>query len=128
MKPFDLNRAKAGDPVVDENGAPARIICFDRKGGNECPIVALVQFESKREAVVVFDEDGLRSGLENNGRLFMAPVRREGWVNVYERQYGNDDPANVSARTGVQIWKTRELADKFADGGRIDCVKIPWEE
>lgn len=29
---FDLERAKAGDPVVSEGGHPVRIIVFDLKG------------------------------------------------------------------------------------------------
>lgn len=41
MKAFDLERAKAGDPVVCRDGSPARIICFDRLH-DRCNIVALI--------------------------------------------------------------------------------------
>ena len=41
MKPFDLEKAKAGEPIITRNGLPARIICFDRKA-SVYPIVALV--------------------------------------------------------------------------------------
>ena len=39
MKPFDLERAKAGDPVMMKNGQPVRIICFD--ANNIYPIIGL---------------------------------------------------------------------------------------
>lgn len=41
MKPFDLEAAKRGEPVVTRDGRPVRIICFD--ANSDAPIVALVQ-------------------------------------------------------------------------------------
>lgn len=41
MKAFDLEKAKAGEPVVCRDGSPARIICFDRLH-DRYNIVALV--------------------------------------------------------------------------------------
>ena len=40
VKPFDLQKAKAGKPVCTRDGRKARIICFDAKG--TFPIIALV--------------------------------------------------------------------------------------
>lgn len=62
MKAFDLERAKAGEPVVCRGGMPARIICFDRNRPLY-KIVALVTVyygeEGKfGESVEVFCEDG----------------------------------------------------------------------
>jgi hypothetical protein len=42
MSKFDLERAKAGDPVRTTCGREARIICFDRLAPNGHHIVALV--------------------------------------------------------------------------------------
>lgn len=44
MKPFNLELAKQGHPVITRNGKKARIICFDRKGE---PIVALIEVDTK---------------------------------------------------------------------------------
>lgn len=43
MKPFNLELAKQGHPVITRKGKKARIICFDRNG--DAPIVALVETE-----------------------------------------------------------------------------------
>ena len=41
MKPFNLEKAKAGNPVCTIRGEPVRIVCFDRKCKNY-PILALI--------------------------------------------------------------------------------------
>ena len=48
MKPFNLELAKQGHPVVTRKGQPVRIICFDRKGVQ--PIVALIEVDTKTYA------------------------------------------------------------------------------
>ena len=63
MKPFDLERAKAGDPVVCRAGWPARIICFDRLC-DRYNIVALITtyWQAKEkfvESVEVYRNDGV---------------------------------------------------------------------
>ena len=40
LKPFDIQKAREGNPVCTRDGRKARIICFDKKG--DFPIVALV--------------------------------------------------------------------------------------
>lgn len=49
MKPFDLERAKAGEPVVTRDGKDVRILCFDMNN-NPFSIIALVNH-------VEFEED-----------------------------------------------------------------------
>lgn len=36
FKPFDLEAAKAGAPVMTRAGRPARILAFDLKADDEC--------------------------------------------------------------------------------------------
>jgi hypothetical protein len=45
MSKFDLERAKAGDPVRTTCGKEARIICFDRLAPEDAHIIALVKLE-----------------------------------------------------------------------------------
>jgi hypothetical protein len=47
-------------------------------------------------------------------RLTLRNVRRrhEGWVNAYPET----------------AWETRERADANAKPGRIDCIRVEWEE
>ena len=62
MRTFNLELAKAGEPVVTSNGKPVRIICFDHltkeHGG---PIIGLVLGKSKvHEMIVQYNLDGIQ--------------------------------------------------------------------
>lgn len=89
--PFDVEKAKAGAPVVTRDGRPARIICFDAK--SKFPIVALVM-ENNKERVLSFSKKG-RFYLDTEWKydLFMATVKREGWVNLYKSENDKFDAA-----------------------------------
>ena len=117
MKPFDLEAAKAGAPVVTRDGKKARIICSDLNNG-EYDLIALVAHYSGREEIVSTKKDGRR--LPNSERstydLFMASVKKEGWLNIYPKNCSSD------------IHPTRELADLSAQQSRVACVKVEWEE
>lgn len=77
--PFDLERAKAGDPVITRDGREARILCFDRINTNkDYPIVFLVPSRDQE------DEEIHTCGLNGRGSvhteydsyndLFMKPL------------------------------------------------------
>ena len=119
MKPFDLAKAKAGAPVITRNGCTARIICFDRADDDGYSLVALLQLDKGIERVTTYTDQGRYCKEPGNDYdLFMAPVKREGWVNIYP----NDS-------TGVAIHPSRSLADKSdVHKVRIDCIHIEWEE
>lgn len=53
LTPFDLAKAKAGAKLRTKDGYDARIVCYDRYGGNY-PIVALVKKEINKEEVCHF--------------------------------------------------------------------------
>lgn len=57
MKGFNLEAAKAGKPVCTRDGRRVRILCFDRKGYPESPIMGLVD-EGDRETFVSWRPDG----------------------------------------------------------------------
>lgn len=71
MKPFDLEKAKAGAEVCTRDGRKVRIICTDAKGNY--PIVALVSsFNDKRETEERYDEKGVTTyGTENDDNALM---------------------------------------------------------
>lgn len=58
MKPFNLEKAKAGKPVVDFYGDPVRILCFDLKN-DETPIVAIRINMFGEEEVRLYSNEGL---------------------------------------------------------------------
>lgn len=119
LKPFDLEKAKAGKPVCTRDGRKARIICFDRVG--DFPIVALTDDRDyKEEGVNLYDING--KGSNECFDLMMLPEKKEGWVNVY---YDNDASSHRGCRF---IYDTKERAVKEAGSSYITTVKINWEE
>ena len=124
MKPFDLEKAKTGAPVQTRDGRKARIICFDRK--EVCfPLVALVtDLESGLEDLETYRADGgyTIAGVVTKSDLVMAPVKKEGWLNVY--------PSNVTSPVGVcsHIYPSQAAADEEAGKHRKACLHVKWEE
>lgn len=121
LKPFDLEKAKAGAKVITRVGEPVRIICWDRVNENY-PIVALVERENDtREDVHSFTVRGtfFDNDSEHDFDLFMAPTVVERWVNVYkDGQYKTGD-----------FYRSEEEAKK--NRCCLDCVatvKLTWEE
>ena len=109
MKPFDLEAAKAGAPLVTRDGQPAKFI-------------AHVAEAHPSQRLVVLIDGGVYTKFESGGYsnspahvspndLFMAPVKRTVWANVYgsgkavwyETEEGADDGA-LDKRLGGRAW------------------------
>ena len=113
MKPFDLEAAKAGAPIVTRDGRPAKFIAHVAEAHPSQRLLVLIdgtvhtKFESGKYAASpahVSDND-----------LFMAPVKRTVWINLYEY--------------GAATWfSTKEIADGGAlsdrHGGRAWPIEI----
>ena len=125
MKPFDIELAKAGYPVCTRDGRAVRILCYD-KICNNYPIVTLID-KGEYEEYHPFTIDGKfhSSMRESDNDLFMAPVKKEGWVNVFI------NASYFGSKTAGTIYPTKEEALKNIDTKSphyIDTVKIEWEE
>lgn len=122
MKPFNLEAVKAGRPVCTRDGRKVRIICFDAKGDK--PIIALVEM-GVAETPNNYPIDGKAiSTKETPCDLMMLPEKKEGWINIYER----DCPY-----TDGEIFDTRKQAeDCYKDSSqtsqKVAIIKIEWEE
>lgn len=125
MKNFDINLARQGHPVCTRDGRKARIACFDFKGLNNRNILALIENEDDIEDVVAFKSDGSFNIYPTDYDLMMAPVKHEGWVNVYRNNSGK-------IYTGEVVHESEERAklirNKPLNGDYITTVKIKWEE
>lgn len=138
LKPFDLEAAKAGKPVCTRDGRKARIIYFDYKGdSNAYPILALISTANSRgvpsEIIAKYTEDGRYAkynNVENNEDLMILPEKKEGWVNIYNRNRPRTSSENCYIMTGVSVFETKEGAISYIDKDKeyIDTVKIEWEE
>ena len=128
LKEFNLEAAKAGKPVCTRDGRKARIICFDAKCNK--PIVALI-YDCNKETVLQYLENG-RFFVDQIDKydLMMLPQKKEGWVNIYNRNRPRTSSENCYIMTGVSVFETKEGAISYIDKDKeyIDTVKIEWEE
>lgn len=123
LKPFDLEAAKNGAPVCTRSGCDVRIVCFDvRDVRGDHPVLALIdsgdiELEANYGADGKYRHDKCRHQFD----LFMAPTKREGWVNIYK---------TLSSKVAV-IHETEDQAidNRTGDAATyIDTVKVEWEE
>lgn len=110
--PLDLTK-----PVQTRCGWPARILCTDLKapgvGVGEPLIVAAVTDEDGDETVWSYHSDGRhRRGHEDPLDLVQAPVRTEGWLNLYS----------------INASPTRDIADDTALPFREGVIRITYED
>ena len=123
MKEFNLTEylKNPSQKVVTRDGRAVRIICTDFK--SQKPIIALIKEDEDEENAFNFKENGrwhLPENEESLKDLFFAPIKREGWVNIYsEQEYRHP---------GENIFKTKEEAIKYKDINYIATIKIEWEE
>lgn len=90
LKPFDLTAALAGAPVVTRDGRKVlQIAHFPSVKYYQLFVLAEAEF-----SVNALTENGeIREGHQHSLDLFMAPVKRTVWVNMYRSNqafYGND--------------------------------------
>lgn len=128
LKEFNLEAAKAGKPVCTRDGRKARIICFDTINKGNYPIIALLE-DKGYEAVFYYNKDG-KCNVGTERDLMMLPEKKEGWINIYNRNTISTSKENCYIMTGVSVFKTKESAISYKDKDKeyIDTIKIEWEE
>jgi hypothetical protein len=127
MKPFNLEEAKAGKPVVTGDKSKARIVCWDFKSTEDrYPLVVLVEDGRGYEDMLLYSKDGNFEFDEKNPQydLFMAPAKKTGWINIYPARI----TSNLSDREARAIFNSKEEADRLAGDYRISTIQIEWEE
>lgn len=101
LRPFNLEEAKAGKPVVTRDGRKVRLFCFDLVG-DDAVAGAVTIGEGKEDATSWTLEGRYISRLEEHARdLLMAPVEKTVWVNVY-RNKNEDRSCDVSITGGYE--------------------------
>ena len=122
MKPFDLEAAKAGAPVIQRCGRPARIVDFALQN-EDYPLAVIYADEYGDEHVTEFSVEGkyYDHSSEDYRDLMMAPVKKEAWVNI------NRSRNPIGAAAGG-VYGSREEADRNAARARIACIHVDWEE
>lgn len=113
LKPFDLEKARLGNPVCTRDGRNARIICFDSTLENYPLVVLVGDYPYSYTAEGKFNKDS-----ESSSDLMMLSEKKEGWVNVYKG--GLLDTKSYPTK--------KEAFDKAGPEGYVDTVKINWSE
>ena len=123
MKEFNLERALAGDPVVTRKNVPVTEVIKVSTITEPYNVLAVIN-----GAAVFVNEKGVFSeGDADVWDLFMAPVKKQEWANIYK--------SDISPATKYIIGMTYE-SDKLAKeslvnlaGNYINTVLIrEWEE
>lgn len=125
MKEFNLEEYLANPDrrIVTRDGRAAKILCTDRN--DEYSIVALVTAKDGKEQVYCYFPNGRQYGAGNDCRdLMFAPIKKEGWVNIYASQIAGD------RYSGYSIFPNESEARLAVENKQtyIATVKIEWEE
>ena len=119
MKPFDLKAALAGAPVVTRDGKAVKWIAHDPGAIESSRVIARIGNATGHEK---FYESGQTwNWTETQSDLFMAPVKREGWVNIYKT------PSGVPYAKCGDIHATEDLAEA-ENFEAVATTRIEWEE
>ena len=123
MKQFNLEEylKNPTKKVITRDGRSARIICTDAKGN--FPIIALVEIHNGDETVIRLKENGrFDNYTANSSDLFFAPVKKEGWINLYK--------INSTISPGPRAYDTKEDAESVVGDKSyyLSTIKIKWEE
>ena len=108
--------------VVTRDGRSARIVCTNRLDENY-PVLALVNYEDYEmcHSYTTFGKLHTNQTTDFGLDLFFAPIKKEGWVNMYKTRSGG-------AQIG-QIYSSKEEAEMGRkDANYISTAKIEWEE
>lgn len=99
-KPFNLQEALAGKPVVTRIGEPVKIAGYNPDAGVGQYHQVIGWMDSK---VIGFNESGSWNGTMSDKDLFMAAVTKDVWVILMQRSFG----------LSAVVRETKEEAEAF---------------
>ena len=121
MKPFNLEQALAGAPVITREGTEvSRLFTVPEAKPNSRLVAVLEDGE-----IATFNEGGRYYSMRDSSLdLFMAPAKKEGWVVMY---HNNSEKDFI---VGTKIWASKQDAEIWSKGcgGVFAIAKIEWEE
>ena len=124
MKEFNLEEylKNPSQKVVTRDGREVRIICTNAKGDE--PIIALLYNKNRdEENVYTYNRDGRFYKNDSCLDLFFAPIKREGWINVYKSHR-----CSTRDRIAGDVFPSEKEAKESKIYGYINTIKIEWEE
>jgi hypothetical protein len=110
VKPFSLDAAKRGEPLVTRNGVSARFIAHVPEAGRPYRVLVLI---TGRGVPSSHYEDGRMTANTSDADLFMAPKKRTVYVNIYP--------------VGCSRFDTPEEAHHFGSPDKALVIAAPVE-
>ena len=118
MKPFNLERTLAGDPVITRAGRTVKIAGHNP---DAAPTEQLVGWVDEHPCYWYFSGKYLQD-IESKLDLFMTPIKKTGWINLYRC-------SDNTLLTGGAIYDTEDEAHRIrATAPNTHTIKITWEE
>lgn len=124
LKPFDLQKAKAGKPICTRDGRKA--VFLTTLQNKRFPVVAVVNC-GQEEEVYQYDINGIYDENDEALDLMMLSEKKEGWVNIY-RDIDNNIPYTENDNIYSSRDKAKESAKMLNMKTYIDTIKVEWEE
>lgn len=122
MKKFDLEKAKAGEPVMMKNGTPVRILCFDFKH-ETFPIVCAIE-DGDCEILATYTEEGRVDLTHSDEDLVMAPIIHVKYANFYfHRKNGYEVGIFYDSEEKALSNTIKDEVSEY-----IKTIKVEWEE
>lgn len=123
MKPFDLERALAGDPVVTRDGREVPWLAYCHEAHVSQRVVALIKGSRELD---FFNTNGRATPYaEHKNDLFMAPKKRTVWVNLFRRASGCEIFAGSKT---FDSQETASACERSYQGSLIGAFPIEVEE
>lgn len=121
MKPFDLQSAKAGAPIVTRDGREAKFVAHVPEANEGEKIVVLIG-----KSILMYSENGnYLVDCGSNCDLFMKPQKRTVYVNIVKHYV---TALQVGEEIHSHVYFNEEIAKKateFAD--KVVAVAVPIE-
>lgn len=119
MKPFNLQEAKDGKPLLTRKGRPVKFVAYEPEAVLYERIIGLYL---DNKTIGVWTETGTVAEYERSYDLFMAPIKREGWAAIY-----NMHGPLAGKQANAYIYPTEEAAKEYEAKANA-YVKMEWEE
>ena len=116
MKPFDLEKAIAGHPLVTRDGRKVLDFHYFKAAEIEFPIYALLE----KGVVESYKINGMNlQESASHYDLLLAPLKKTYWVNVY--RYGSE------IQMGGSVYDCEQKANDANDNSREKLKTISFE-
>ena len=120
MKPFNVEAALAGAPVITRDGR--KVTQITKFEGIDWPVRAVIEGNTHLSCFSLKGSAGHARCSYSD--LFMAHVKKKGWINIYPQ---NRALPNTIGSVGW-IYETEEAARKNNTQGSLPPIQIEWEE